>query len=338
MIDYCKTIFLGDCYEYLSVLAKEYDDSAWLLDQSGCVAFKNSLDQNITVYTSLGDLSKNLSEVFDVLCHATTIFYCPPVIWSDKKIVDITDPTSSMQGLTETLLMLLPESVKVQGLSKFDTSQHNPIPLTDQRKIDAPQIWVAGCSISHGVGVDSNLRFGELLAKELKLECSFLTRPGAAIDWAADQILRSDIRPEDTVVWGITDWCRLTHVHDHQLLNGINVNSYRDFPNYHDIVSVDSLFSHQTYYHNLYSIQQVINYCEKVGARLLLIGVLLGNYALLNFLLLQKNYIHIPYQIDYQSDMLVQRFRDLGTDLLHPGPDQHQEYKNIILNFIKLHF
>ena len=337
MTTHCKTIFLGDVQEYLSILATKYDATAYLLDQSNADQFRKNHIQDIVVYTSLGDLSKDLSQVFDLLSCADTIFYCPPTIWSDKKTIDITDPTSSVQGLTETLLQLLPSSVKVNGLPNFDFVKNNPIVLSDLRKTDQPQLWIAGCSVSHGIGVEKKETYGALLADTLKLECSFLTKSGTAINWAADQILRSDIRSGDIVVWGVTEWSRLTHVHNHQLLQGVNIRSYDLFPDYYDIISIDNLFSHQTYYNHLYSIQQVINYCQKIGAKLLLVGILSGNFALVNFLKSQKNYIHIPYQIAYQENMLLQQFVDLGSDSMHPGPKQHQEYKKDILNFIKYH-
>jgi hypothetical protein len=289
------------------------------------------------VYTSLGDLSKDISQVLNLLSCADKIFYCPPMVWSDKKPVDVTDPTNSIQGMTETLLQLLPDSVKVAGLPTFDFVKDTPIVLSDLRKTDQSQLWIAGCSISHGIGVEKTETYGSLLADVLGLECSFLTRPGSAINWAADQILRSDINSGDIVVWALTNWCRITHVHNHKLLPGVNGLSYETFPEYHDIISFDNLFSHQTYYNHLYSIQQVINYCQKIGAKLLLVGLAPGNFALVNFLKSQKNYIPIPYQTSYQENMLLQKFIDLGSDAMHPGPKQHKEYKKIILNFLKHH-
>ena len=310
MTTHCKTIILGDIQEYLSVLAKEYNADAWLLNQANCDQFRKNHSQDIVVYTSLGDLPRDLSLVFDLLLCADTIVYCPPDVWSDGKTIDIVDPTSSLQGLTETLLRLLPGSVEIKGLDTFDVFKHGPIVLADVRQTDQPQLWITGCSISHGLGVERHETYGVSLAAALDLECSFLTRPGAAIDWAADQILRSDIRAGDTVVWGVTDWNRLTYVHAHQLLPGVNVHSYTTFPDYHNIISIDNLFSHQTYYNHLYSIQQVINHCQKIGAKLLLVGILSGNFALLSFLQSQKNYIHIPYQIVYQQNMLLQKYLD----------------------------
>lgn len=329
-------IFLGDVQDYLAVVAKNYDRSAWLLDRSNYSTVETELEhRNVTVYTSLGDLPKDLALVSDILAKADIIFYRPPEQWSDGKILDITDPGNSMQGLTEILLLLLPRTVRIDGFHPFSPLDRDPIALVDQRKTNQPQLWIAGCSVSHGVGIESNERYGHLLAKDLNMDCSFLTRLGSAIDWAADQILRSDIRKNDLVIWGITAWNRLTYVHNNTLLQGINLSVYDSYPEYHKIVDITNLFSSQTFYNHFYSIQQVINYCEKIGAKLLLVGLLQGNYSLLGFLKSLPNYVHIPYKLSYQDSMLLQEFEDLGTDRLHPGPKQHQLYKQIISDFIK---
>ncbi len=328
----CKTLFFGDVQSYLGVLAQKHDLSAWLLDQHNYKSFINGT--NHTVYTSLGDLPKNLIVVLDILKSADVIVYCPPKQWSDNKTLDITDLSDSIQGLTEILILLVCDCVTVHGLDNILSLKNDPIPLVADRKTNNNQLWISGCSISHGIGVNDNERYGELLAQELDMPVSFLTRRGAAIDWAADQILRSDIRSGDIVVWGITEWRRLTHVHQNQLLAGINLPMYTIFPEYHQIVPADNLFSQQTFYKHYYSIQQVINYCKKINAKLFLVGLLQGNYSLLKFLKTQKNYIHIHYTLKFDNCNLLTKFIDLGSDLEHPGPKQHQAYKNIILNFI----
>lgn len=328
-----KTVFLGDVSDYLSHQAKRYHADAWLMTEHNCQQFVTA-GTDITVYTSLGDLSKDLNTVFDVLNLASTVIYCPPDTWSDQQTVDCSDPCSSMQGLTETVLLMLSKKVQVLGL-ELCAPIPDPVLLADQRQTDCSQMWVAGCSISHGVGVASDQRYGALLAKELAMSCSFLTRPGSAIDWAADQILRSDIRKGDLVVWGITSLHRITYIHQHKLLNGINIQSYRAFPDYAQIVSPNTLTSHQTYYHHLYAIKQVQNFCRIAGANLVLVGLMPNNHALLKFLKSQHNYIDIPYKSTFQNNTFISEFLDTGTDDKHPGVQQHQSYKNCILDHIQ---
>lgn len=336
MISNNITIFLGDINSYLGMLAKKHDPSAWLLDHNSLTKFAESREKSkdVTVYTSLGDLPKDILHVMNILQQADIIVYCPPTQWSDKKTLDILDPTASIHGLTETLLMMLPSSVQIRSFKPFSPDDLDPNPLVDVRKTQDPQLWIAGCSVSHGVGVDADQRYGALLAEELGLECSFLTRGGSAIDWSADQILRSDIRAGDIVVWGLTNWNRITYIHNHKLLKGVVINTYDDYPEYHNIVSMENLFLDQTFYQHFYSIKQVINYCNKIGSKLFLAPMVNGNYSLLSFLYQEKNYIHIPHQLQYKNNTLYEKYEDLGSDHLHPGPKQHLIYKNIILNFI----
>jgi hypothetical protein len=332
MFNHKLVIFLGDVFEYLSVLAKNYDDSAWLLTKNNYHRLDKELfDRDITVYTSVGDLPKDLNIVKNILSKADIIYYRPPNEWSDKKIVDIIDPCDSIQGVTETIMLMLPKTVQIDGFTAFSPLSYDPITLSDQRKTNEKQLWISGCSISHGVGVQPEERYGNLLAKTLNMECSFLTRPGSSIDWAADQILRSDIRKNDIVVWGITSWNRITYIHNHKLLHGVTAKTFDIFPEYNKFLKTFDLLSTQTFYKHFYAIEQVKNYCNKIGANLFLVGILLYPFSLLGFLKSQDNYIHIPYKLD---SSLVQQFEDLGTDNSHPGPMQHNQYKDTILKHI----
>lgn len=326
------TIFVGDINCHLSTVAKSHDASAWLLDHTNYKTInKSKLKNSTTVYTSLGDLPSDLEIVYDVLSSADVIFYCPPQQWSDQKSVDIVDPGSSIQGLTEILLALMPSSVQVNN---FVATYKDPNPVVDTRKTKSKQMWVAGCSISHGVGVEADKKYGSLIAKHLNLPCSFLTRPGSAIDWAADQILRSDINKNDLVIWGVTSPERLTYIHNNQLLEGLTINSYDARPEYKKIISPENLYSQQNIYKHFYALHQVINFCNKAGAKLFLVGILSGSNCFLTFLKSQKNYIHIPYKCTFDKSNILMSFIDTGTDNSHPGPRQHSQYKDIILQHI----
>jgi hypothetical protein len=326
-------IFFGDVQDNLSYAAKNYDSSAWLLDYSNYTQIiNNEFNLNTVIYTSLGDLPKDLNIVWSILLKADTIFYCPPDIWSDGNTVDIINPSDSVEGLTQILLSLLPDRIQVNNL--FCTMK-DPNPLVDVRKTESSQLWIAGCSISHGIGVSLDERYGQLLSNELSMPCSFLTRGGSSIDWAADQILRSDIQQDDLVIFGVTDPQRFTYIHDNQLLAGVTVGTYTVHPEYKKIVDPKNLFSHQTVYTNFYAIQKVINYCKKIKAKLFLVGMLGGANGFLTFLKLQKNYIHIPYTTNFKNSNLILSFIDIGTDGIHPGPKQHEQYKQQILKHIR---
>jgi hypothetical protein len=83
--------------------------------------------------------------------------------------------------------------------------------LSDVRKTSQPQLWVSGCSFAAGDGVQSNQRYGQILSDRLNLPVSFLAESGSSVTWAADQILRSDLRENDILIWGLTSIPRINY-------------------------------------------------------------------------------------------------------------------------------
>lgn len=327
------TLFVGDVCETLGQQALQFDANAFLIDHSN---YKNFLVSDIstdtTVYTSLGDLPKNLEIFYLIAMTATEIVYSPPQKWADGLTIDPASPTECVQGLTESMLLLISNRRTVHNLN---LCYLNPTvnPLVEQRKISEAQLWIAGCSISHGVGVDSSQRYGQLLSQKLRLPCSFLTMPGSSISWAADQILRSDILPGDIVVWGITNSERTT-LFDHNKMTCVNVGSYTREPGLDKVLPAEELLNETTFYSHLYSIEQVINFCEKLQATLLLLGLLVSD-NMLRYLKAKDNYFHYDYDIEFRDNIKYIKFSDLGTDNQHPGPQQHQLYADYCQHILK---
>ena len=333
-LNHLLTVFVGDTDNSVSISAKQHDPMAFLLDFNNYQDFfNNALSKNTTVYTSPGDLPKDIGILWKLLTVADKVIYCPSTEWTDNKHIDTVFPTSCMQGLTEHLLLILPDKEKVQNLD-YTKLVPDPIPLRDQRIVDTPQLWCVGCSISHGIGVAPTERYGDLISKKLEIPCSFLTRPGSAIDWAADQILRSDIRKGDIVMWGITSANRLTFVHENKLLTGITANSYKVIPNLNSIVPEKTLLSQNTVYKHIYSIKQVINFCNKCQATLLMIGLIPSDNTI-RYLATLPEYHHYQYQQKYHNDIFKTIFEDYGNDGEHPGPAQHKLYADFILDLIQ---
>ncbi len=330
--NFTLTVFVGDIDSSLSESACKYNSTAFLIDSSNVNDFiQSTLSTHTTVYTSLGDLPKNLQIFVDLCMAADQIFYCPPSVWSDKQFLDQFQPSICIQGLTESLLFLVSSHVPVIGLAIAPLQ--NPIAVVDSRKTCDPQLWIAGCSISHGLGVEHDQRYGHLLASSLDLQCSYLTRVGSAIDWASDQIIRSDIRPRDIVIFGVTNTERLTYVKNHALLPGVTVYTYKTFPEIQKFLPEHNLITENTFYHHIAAIDRVINFCEKAGASLLLVGLLSQHSPnLMRFLSSKKNFVQYPYKIAIDQPLV---FADLGTDNHHPGPIQHSLYANFILKHLK---
>jgi hypothetical protein len=328
------TIYVGDIGESLGLQATLFDAGAYLVNKKNYKKFLSTkLEKNTTIFTSLGDFPKNLKFFYDLLCVASKIVYCPPDVWSDNKQISSIDPSDSMQGLTEIFLLLLPSHTPVENFTpKF---LKDPVHLVDVRKSAHKQLWIAGCSISHGKAVLETQRYGRLVADSLGLPCSFLTKPGSALDWATDQLLRSDIKENDIVIWGLTSPQRLTRINNDQLLN-ISIVDFKAFSsNNPKLVTIDEVDCETTIYKHFYMMQQVINFCAKCKAHLILVGLMLGNYVYLDFLKSKNNYVHVNYPLCFDNNFISPNFLDTGSDGKHPGPVQHQQYANLILSKIK---
>lgn len=180
------------------------------------------------------------------------------------------------------------------------------VSLVDQRYGKDPQLWIAGCSIAHGVGVANPEKFGSLIAEKLGLPASFLTQSGSSIPWAADQILRSDLRSGDILVWGITSEYRFC-VWDKEM-HHYNPHSFKTSEDRTIGNNLENMV-----HRAVTSIHQVINLCEKSHVKLMLLPIL--PTELLRLLFHDcPNWFDPGYRVE---------FVDYGTDMIHPGPKQH---------------
>ena len=308
------TVYLGDVGEYLSELCRSVDADATLITQHN---FSNLAPG--TYYTSLADLG-TLPNLGSVLQQANTIVYAPPAVWSDQY-----SGHSGMRNWTEDYLNVFRFKCAVKN---FDHApQYNKekiLALADGRKTQQPQLWIVGCSVSHGDGVSTQDRYGQLLANRLDLNASFLTASGSSIVWAADQLLRSDLQPNDVVVWGLTAWSR-TPYFKKNLLAHINVSSYNDYPAYRSLVDPDFLNSDQLFYQSLTSVFQVINHCRKVNATLILACLL--DTVICDYISDQPGFLML---CNFWGRERGELFIDNGTDGLHPGVRTHQFYADQI--------
>lgn len=192
--------------------------------------------------------------------------------------------------------------------------KNNILKLADIRKSSSPQIWGVGCSFTVGVGVDPEQTYIRLLADYLKLPLSLLAEPASSVSWAADQILRSDIRKDDIVVWGLTEFNRLPTFNNQ--VDHITVSD--------PIFPKHLLVSSYTTYIGITSVFQVINFCQKIGAKLIIGGFLLSNEIAEMLEGTPEFFLSVPHY--YKSNR--HEYVDFGEDNLHPGPEQHKLYFN----------
>jgi hypothetical protein len=200
------------------------------------------------------------------------------------------------------------------------------------------KLWIVGCSIAHGVGVLPKERWGALLAQTLGLEPVFLTAEGSSIEWAADQILRADIRANDTVCWGLTTPNRTLWYNEHGQEQHILNVYYHTHPDFHidrrHLVDLNLARKAVNY------VQQVQNYLNRVGCRYAIGYTLPGLTE--HREIVSKNLTNTPgFFIAYDPDRIKyvdaaafftrtrpvnNLFIDVGTDGFHPGPQQHIVY------------
>jgi hypothetical protein len=158
-----------------------------------------------------------------------------------------------------------------------------------------------------------------------------LARPGASIKWAADQILRSDINRGDIVVWGLTTLHRTEYAVDWELKTTSMVSSDKIIPKELRYYNLDYFDSTTNIVSTIRAILQVVNFCEKIGAQLYLANLLEITW----FPIIFKDYKDFINLAETDESPYCFKFIDKGTDNIHPGPKQHQQYAKQIFDFIK---
>jgi hypothetical protein len=295
--------FVGDVTSDLEKSAKQLDPTAQLITQQNCFDIGPGV-----YYVSLGDFT-GLAEFARCLDQADQLIYCAPEVWTSQ----------DMQYWTEYYMMYFYSHKTVTGFQSANT-RTKYLELQDQRQSNGPQLWIAGCSVSHGDNVEHHEKYGLILANRMNLPVSFLTMPGSSIGWAADQILRSDIRGKDTVVWGITSPDRFAFF-DHTVQH-VTQGYYQRNPEFDKKISMETLTDENTIYQALTKIFQVIEFCKKTQVNLIVAGILVQK-EFLEYLYDLPNFIQLwgAPECDWTHGFL-----DLGSDQQHPGPLTHQWY------------
>ncbi len=315
-----KRLYVGDTGEYLSFEAKKDSSSATLVTSSNYKKFLSATSG--VFYTSLGDIN-DPKKFTDILLGADQVIYSPHERWSDAgTIVDarFTCETETKEFLYQ-LSWVTKKPVKNLPLNVNATDFSN---LTNikQRVSERPQMWNTGCSITAGNGVKPNERYGEVLAGELGLPLKVLAYEGASISWAGDQILLSDVKQGDIVVWGITSPGRYSYVLHNQKFYHTNAMFYLNYPLMEQIVDIDWLDSPNNVFEAFNKINQVQNFCNKAGAKLYMIGFLTTD-QMDKELSKRDNYIAC-------KDPWI----DKGTDNMHPGIKQHSKFARVLKELI----
>ena len=302
-------LFVGNVDISLRDAAKQYNPTAELIKSNNL----STLDQLTVGYVSIGD--HTVDDFVTILDQATEIYYVPSIRWH----------SDNTQKQTEFYLRLASHRIPVYNIDKIPS---NPmLYLADSRKTEGSQLWAVGCSYTVGIGVEKHQTYGAVISNKLNLPLSILAESGTSVSWAADQILRSDIRKDDIVVWGLTGMSRFPFYQDGQVAH-VLPNFYQRFPKFNQIINEEILVSDHILYTAITSIQQVVEHSRNIGYKLVVTQFPLnaGEHELhmLHYLSQFKFFVHSYKNAD---NPLI----DCGTDKTHPGPLQHQHYANIIL-------
>ena len=325
-----RKVFVGGSSERLAKAAQACDPHAWLIDRHNCNQYlSTNYDHDTTVYTSVADMPRHLDRLLDIMLTATAIVYVPETDWLTHNLQrSMYDVQNREQGMLESLLIQASRHVPILGLDQIIT-RPAVLDLCDQRCSQEPQIWAVGCSNTVAVAVEPKQSWARVLAHQLDQHVSVLALAGSSLSWAADQILRSDIRSGDTVIWALTNPNRHYLFQDDVVLCLTSMwfqqqgsAADRTYPR-HLIVGQHAVYS------SFQAIAQVKNFCAKIGARLIMFNTLPVNADLDQFFLHDPDY-HVLDQ-NFIMDASGQRFlhfRDRGSDGRHPGPLQHEIWAN----------
>lgn len=300
-------LFVGDTTFELFSAAQRYNPFTKLITSENI----SDLPNISTGHISLGDVT--IDEFKYALDLADELYYVP-----------FNSANQSLKRKTLIWLRYQSHRKPVHNLPKISTSPM--LDLIDLRKTEKAQLWVAGCSFTYGVGVSQHERWGDVLASLLDLPVSTLAQPGSSIRWAADQILRSDIRKDDIVVWGVTGASRFPYYHTK--IDHICLNYYQKNPRFNSLINQKVIVSDHVLYESLISIDQVIHYCSILGCKLVLMYFYLDIEGHQDYIL--EHLSKFDIYIDFSKPTPI----DYGTDGEHPGPKQQEMYARTIYKFL----
>lgn len=309
----------------LYISHKEFDfsklDSKFLTNKNLNTAINDR--EVLDYHTSLEDVGLTVGEIDDgLLAHCEEIKFLA-LNW--ERVINLDNHLIYAQAIdiaTSKFNAIGAEDV-VNQLANHCNYNRNT------RKDLDPVLWTAGCSWTSAFGVEDEERWGHLVANKLNVNEVNLAKSGASIWDASDQIIRSDVQKDDIVVWGLTAPSRVEAVVENELRSyPVRLAEEFDFFNY----KIDHFFSNTQCLVALRHIHQVINFCDKVHAKLYIINFLDPSWLPLamrsyeRFLDLQQK----QNGEKYSKSIMI----DYGPDGEHPGPRQHQEYAEKISKFI----
>lgn len=307
---------------------KKFDTTGLIfLDQSNLNTILND-PKHVSCYSTIEDLAIKINGIDDLVAKCNRI----ELVQWDQHLLDRVQPNNHYLyfGFLHFLQKhkhQLPNNMATD-LLLWETLNAN----ADYRKQDGPNLWVGGCSFSFGLGVPKPRRYANLLAERLGLPLVMLARSGSSISWQADQWLRSDLRPGDIAIWGLTNIPRIdVFKTESNAWESVTIRSYLDLPQKYRYWSPDYFDSLTQSVGYIKQILQVENFFKKVGIEYYLVNFMDVTYLPVMF----KDhcrFLDLTKTFDHNN---MQKFLDYAADQQHPGVLQHQSYCQNIHDFLQ---
>lgn len=274
-------------------------------------------DSTEVFYTSLADLPWN--QLLSVCLKANEVIFCAPPNWESE----------SLKENTELFLrnLVLHHNVLVKGFAdRLD--KHNILSLKNTRNTDGNQLWIAGCSYAAGRGLESSQdRYAVHLSKMLQLPYCDLSEVATSIQWSADQILRSDLQPNDIVVWGLTSVNRAAY-HTNGQIWFANSRTIENLPAFEKSYFTKLILDDNIVFDAVKTIKQVINVCSKIGCNLVIFSH--NGMSIPEHQFILKSYLEV--ESCFLNISSVDDSAPLST--AHPGPTTNKKWAKEIFDFI----
>lgn len=224
-----------------------------------------------------------------------------------------------------------------ESMRHWSKIKNPPSFLSDPIVVDAidavprtadPMIWAVGCAVTKSMSMSEHLYWPSVLSDTLGRPILTVTRSRSSLLWAADKILRQDIRSGDLVIWGMT-----TLYHKIEASSGawdqipVKKQSLSDIdPMFRDWIS-PYLDSHDLVVKNMRAILQVMAVLEKLNVNLLLVNLLDVTW-LSKLLEHHENFLDLTDTQGFAGT--DSKYIDLADNTIHPGPKMHAYYAESI--------
>lgn len=257
-------------------------------------------------HTSLGDLT--IHELLSIVHNFNSIEYVDNNFIKDE---EITIDTLNFLSYVNT-------SMRVNNFLDAEVlsfAEHPDI----KSDYKTSTLWVYGCSHSHGTGLNHNSKpYGIHLAEGLNLPLKLITKPGSSTHWSLRQLINSNLKKTDIVVWQITNPYRLSYFNGKQVTevvlsycnNRTLIETYKD----------EQCFFLQMSYVNI-----GVQYLRSIGVKFIVVSVDSRD--------MKFNHAYSKYPEFYCATNFAV---DRGSDNLHFGPLSHKNLANVLLSRIQL--